>query len=80
MVNDYLGSSGVGIHKYGPDTSSSQLGTKSLGTRIPKTVGRGLDHCIRCIICFVFKHAQCLCVTNCVKYMHDRMYMEKDKH
>ena len=31
-VNDYLGSSGVGIHKYGPDTSLSQLGIKSLGT------------------------------------------------
>ena len=26
--------SSVGIHKYGPDTSSSQLGIKSLGTRV----------------------------------------------
>ena len=33
-VNDYLGSSNVGIHKYGPDTSLSQLGIKSLGTRV----------------------------------------------
>ena len=29
LVNDYLGSSSVGIHNYGPDTSSSQLGIKS---------------------------------------------------
>ena len=53
-VNDYLGSSGVGIYKYGPDTSSSQLDIMSLGTRIPRTVGHGLDHCKGCIICFVF--------------------------
>ena len=33
-MNDYLGSSGVGIHKYGPDTSSSHLGIKNLGIRI----------------------------------------------
>ena len=26
----------MGIHKYGPDTSSSQLGIKSLGTRVPR--------------------------------------------
>ena len=44
----------MGIHKYGPDTSSSQLGIKSLGTRIPRTVRHGLDHCMGCIICFVF--------------------------
>ena len=31
-LNDNLGSSNVGIHKYGPDTSSPQLGIKSLGT------------------------------------------------
>ena len=33
----------MGIHKYGPDTSSSQLGIKSLGTRVPRAdryVGR----------------------------------------
>ena len=35
----------MGIHKYGPDTSSSQLGIKSLGTRIPRTRwGTILDH------------------------------------
>ena len=28
--------SGVGIHKYGSDTSSSQLGIKSLGTQVPR--------------------------------------------
>ena len=44
----------MGIHRYGPDTSSSQLDIKSLGTRIPRTVGHELDHCMRCIICFVF--------------------------
>ena len=26
----------MGIHKYGSDTSSSQLGIKSLGTRVPR--------------------------------------------
>ena len=44
----------MGIHKYGPDTSLSQLDIKSLGTRIPWNVGHGLDHCMGCIICFVF--------------------------
>ena len=44
----------MGIHKYGPDTSSSQLDIKSLSTRIPRNVGHGLDHCMGCIICFVF--------------------------
>ena len=42
------------IHKYGLDTSSSQLDIKSLGTRIPRIVRHGLDHCMGCIICFVF--------------------------
>ena len=36
----------MGIHKYSLDTSSSQLDIKSLGTRIPRTVGHGLDHYI----------------------------------
>ena len=31
----------MGIHKYGPDTSSSQLGINSLGTRVQRTDG----HC-----------------------------------
>ena len=30
-MNDYLESLGVGIHKYDPGTSLSQLGIKSLG-------------------------------------------------
>ena len=29
----------MGIHKYDPDTSSSQLGIKSLGTRVPRADG-----------------------------------------
>ena len=36
----------MGIHKYGYNTSSSQLDIKSLSTRIPRTVGHGLDHCM----------------------------------
>ena len=31
----------MGIHKYGLDTSSSQLGIKSLGTRVPRADGYG---------------------------------------
>ena len=44
----------MGMHKYGPDTSLSQPGIKSLGTQITRTVGHGLDYCMGCIICFVF--------------------------
>ena len=44
----------MGVHKYGPDTSSSQLDIESLGTLIPRTVGHRLDHFTGCIICFVF--------------------------
>ena len=44
----------MGIHKESPDTSLSKLSIKSLGTRIPRTVGHGLDLCMGCIICFVF--------------------------
>ena len=51
-VNDYLGSSNVGIHKYGPDTSSSQLGIKKLGTQVPRVDGHGFRSCI--IVCCVF--------------------------
>ena len=36
-VNDYLGSSGVGIHKYGPNTSSSKLGIKTEVCELPGT-------------------------------------------
>ena len=42
----------MGIHKYGPDTSSSQLGIKSLGTRVPRADGHGSRSCI--IVCYVF--------------------------
>ena len=31
----------MGIHKYGPDTSSSQLDIKNLGTRVPRADGYG---------------------------------------
>ena len=31
----------MGIHKYGPDTRSSQLGINSLGTRVPRVDGYG---------------------------------------
>ena len=31
----------MGIHKYGPDTSSCQLGIKTLGTRVPRADGYG---------------------------------------
>ena len=31
----------MGIHKYGPDTSSSQVGIKILGTRVPRADGYG---------------------------------------
>ena len=31
----------MGIHKYGLNTSSSQLGIKSLGTRVPRADGYG---------------------------------------
>ena len=34
-LNDYLGSSGVHIHKYGLDTSSSQLGFKAKVCELP---------------------------------------------
>ena len=29
---------------------------------------------------FCVLHAQCLCVTNYVNYMHGKMYMEKKEH
>ena len=42
----------MGIYKYGPDTSSSQLGIMSLGTRIPRADGHGSRSCI--VVCYVF--------------------------
>ena len=43
----------MGIHKYVPDTSSSQLRIKSLGTRVPRADGHGSRSCIvvRCVFC-----------------------------
>ena len=42
----------MGIHKYSPHTSSSQLGIKSLGTRVPRADGHGSRSCI--IVCCLF--------------------------
>ena len=42
----------MGIHKYGPDTSSSQLGLKSLCTRVPRADGHGSRSCI--LVCCMF--------------------------
>ena len=42
----------MGIHKYGTNTSSSQLGIKSLGTRVPRADGHGSRSCI--VVCYVF--------------------------
>ena len=42
----------MGIHKYSPDTSSSQLGIKSLGTRVPRADGHEFRSCI--VVCCVF--------------------------
>ena len=42
----------MGIHKYCPNTSSSQLGIKSLGTRVPRDDGHGSRSCI--VVCYVF--------------------------
>ena len=51
-MNDYLGNLNVGIHKYGLDASSSQLGIKSLGTRVPRANGYGSRSYI--VVCCVF--------------------------
>ena len=42
----------MGIHKYGPDTNSSQLGMKSLGTRVLRANGHGFRSCM--VVCCVF--------------------------
>ena len=42
----------MGIRKYGPDTSSSQLGIKSLGIRVPRADGHGSRSYI--VVCCVF--------------------------
>ena len=42
----------MGIHKYGLDTSSSQLGIKSLGTRVSRVDGHGSRSCI--VVCCMF--------------------------
>ena len=42
----------MGIHKYGLDTSSSQLGIKSLGTQVPRADGHGSRSCI--VVFYVF--------------------------
>ena len=42
----------MGIHKYCPDTSSSQLGIKILDTRVSRADGHGSRSCI--VVCYVF--------------------------
>ena len=42
----------MGIHKYGPNTSLSQLGIKSLGTRVLTADGHESRSCI--VMRFVF--------------------------
>ena len=42
----------MGIHKYVLDTSLSQLGINSLGTRVPRADGHGSRSCI--VVCCVF--------------------------
>ena len=42
----------MGIHKYGIDASSSQLGIKSLGTRVSRADGHRSKSCI--VVCCVF--------------------------
>ena len=42
----------MGIHKYGLYVSSSQLGIKSLGTRVLRADGHGSRSCI--VVCCMF--------------------------
>ena len=42
----------MGIHMYGPNTSSSQLGIKSLGTRVQRADRHGFRSCF--VMCCVF--------------------------
>ena len=42
----------MGIHKYGFDTSSSQLGIKSLSTQVTRADGNGSRSCI--VVFYVF--------------------------
>ena len=55
----------MGIHKYGPDTNSSQLGIESLGTRVPRADGHGLDHASMCVACFMFNMLCDMCGDFC---------------
>ena len=43
---------GKGCYKYGLNVSSSQLGIKSLGTRVLRVDGHGFRSCI--VVCCVF--------------------------
>ena len=61
----------MGIHKYGPNTSSSQLGIKGLGTRVPMANGHGSRSCI--VVCCMFC---AICVVIYTNNIHGRLYME----
>ena len=58
LGNDYLGGSNMGIHKYGLEASSSQLGIMSLGTRVPTAVGMN-THRNGYLLVFGIMHHQC---------------------
>ena len=66
------------IHKYGPDTSSSQLGIKNLGTRVLRANGHGSRSCI--VVCCVFYALSLtccvICLVICMNNIHGRLYME----
>ena len=60
----------MGIHKYGPDTSSSQLGIKSLRIGVPRADGHGFRSCIvvccvLCVACFVLNMLCDMCGDLC---------------
>ena len=68
----------MGIHKYGPDTSSSQLGIKSLRIGVPRADGHGFRSCI--VVCCVLR-VLCLtccviCVVICVNNIRGRLYID----
>ena len=65
----------MGIHKYGPDTSSSQLGIKSLGTRVPRVDGHGSRSCI-VVLCVLSLTCYVICVVICTNNIHGRLYLE----
>ena len=64
----------MGIHKYGPDTSSSQLSIKSLGARVSRVDGHGSRSCI--VVCCVSLTCCVICVVIYMNNIHGGLYME----